>query len=122
MPEVEHEENKGRMGVAQTGFVGQKSGLLIKQQIMKCFVRVQETSAGNDQSHHERGSDYDHRHGIEVMLKPALDEALPFDRIEFARARRNFPRRLQFLAGRDYPPHSPLSFRPFSSLNSFYTC
>src|ERR1700730_5492680 len=78
---------------------------------MKSLVRIQETSTGNDQPDHKPGSDYGHCHGIEVMLEPALDEALPFDCIECARVTQNFLRRLQFLAGRDYLAHSRLSFR-----------
>src|SRR5260221_12606995 len=78
---------------------------------MECLVRIQETSTGNDQPDHEPNSDYGHCHGVEVTLEPALDEALPFDRIDFARARRKFPRRLKFIAGRYYLAHSRLKFR-----------
>src|SRR5258708_5560833 len=49
---------------------------------MECLVRIQETSTGNDQPDHEPNSDYGHCHGVEVTLEPALDEALPFDRID----------------------------------------
>jgi hypothetical protein len=69
---------------------------------MKCLVRVQEGSAGKDQSDHKPSSNYGCCGGAEMMLEPDLDEALPSDWIEFALSMRKIRGRFQIFVPLGY--------------------
>src|SRR5512135_1825354 len=63
------------MRVGQAGFISKKGGGLIEKQVMKGLVRVQIASGGGEHPKPETGSHDGKRQGIEVMEKPAFEEA-----------------------------------------------